>query len=70
MDNVVKIPLGSLGSLGGGEGNLRDTSIYDSTCRCEDCLEKKFADREFTIRTDNVFGEKDFGFNEGDEDEF
>ena len=67
MDNVVKIPLGSLGSLG-GEGNLGNVSIHDSTCLCEGCLEKRLADREFTIRTDNIFGEKDFGFNEGDED--
>ena len=67
MANVVKINVGSLGSLG-GEGNLRDTSIHDSTCRCEGCMEKKFADREFTIHTDNTFGGQDFGFNAGDEE--
>jgi len=64
---LFKINMGSLGSLG-GEGNLRGVSIHDSTCLCEGCLEKRLADREFTIRTDNVFGEKDFGFNEGDEE--
>ena len=67
--NVVKINMGSLGCLG-GEGNLRDTSIHDSTCSCEGCREEKFAVREFSIITDNVFREKDFGFNEGDADSF
>jgi len=67
--NTIKINVGSLGSLG-GEGNLRDVSIHDSTCSCEGCLEKRVADREFSITTDNVFGEKDFGFNKGDADGF
>ena len=67
MDNVIKIPLGSLGSLG-GEGNLRDVSIHDSTCSCEDCLEKKLADWEFTIGADpfSQSTKKDYGFNDGD----
>ena len=69
MANVVKINVGSLGCLGGGEGNLRDTSIHDSTCRCEGCLEKTFADREFTIGADpfSQSTKKDYGFNEGDD---
>ena len=68
MANVVKISVGSLGCLGGGEGNLRDTSIHDSTCRCEGCLETKFADREFTIGSDpfSQATKKDYGFNDGD----
>ena len=59
--------MGSLGSLG-GEGNLRDTSIHDSTCPCEGCLEKKFADREFTIGADpfSQSTKKDYGVNDGD----
>ena len=67
--NTIKINVGSLGSIG-GEGNLRDVSIHDSTCSCEGCLEKRLADREFSIITDNVFGEKDFRFKEGDADGF
>ena len=67
MANVVKINLGSLGSLG-GEGNLRNVSLHDSTCQCEGCVEKRLADREFSIRTDKVFGAKDYGFNDGDEE--
>ena len=67
MTNVVKINLGSLGCLGGGEGNLRNTSIHDSTCQCEGCIEKALADREFSIITDNHLGERDYGFNAGDE---
>ena len=67
MANVVKISLGSLGCLG-GEGNLRNASLHDSTCQCEGCVEKRLADREFSIRTDKVFGAKDYGFNDGDEE--
>ena len=66
--NVVKINVGSLGCLGGGEGNLRDTSIHDSTCSCEGCLEEKFAAREFTIGADPFSQPKDFGFNKKDDD--
>ena len=68
--NTIKINLGSLGSLG-GEGNLGNASIHDSTCLCEGCLEKRLADREFTIGS-NPFvkpDEKDFGFNKDDNDE-
>ena len=69
MANAVKINLGSLGCLG-GEGNLRNVDLHDSTCQCEGCVEKRLAERGFSIITDNVFGEKDFGFNEGDADGF
>ena len=67
--NVVKINVGSLGCLGGGEGNLRDVSSHDSTCPCEGCLEKRLTDREFTIGAD-PFSQpttKDYGFNKGDD---
>ena len=68
MANVIKLNVGSLGSLG-GEGNLRDVSIHDSTCSCEGCLEKKLTAREFSINTSKVFGAKDYGFNDGDEED-
>ena len=66
MANVVKISLGSLGCLGGGEGNLRNVSLHDSTCQCEGCVEKRLAGQEFSITTENL-GERDYGFNVGDE---
>ena len=65
MANIIKLKVGSLGCLGGGEGNLRDVS-HDSTCSCEGCVEKRLAAREFSINTEN-FGERDYGFNAGDE---
>ena len=68
MANTVKINLGSLGCLG-GEGNLRDTSIHDSTCSCEGCLEEKFAAREFTIGADPFSKAKDVGCNKKEDDE-
>ena len=67
MANVVKISLGSLGCLGGGEGNLRNVSLHDSTCQCEGCVEKRLADQEFSITTENFDGDRDYGFNVGDE---
>ena len=65
--NTIKINVGSLGCLG-GEGNLRDVSIHDSTCSCEGCLEKRLADREFTIGADpfSQSTKKNYGFNDGD----
>ena len=67
MADVVQISLGSLGCLGGGKGNFRETtSLHDSTCRCEGCVEKRFAAQEFSITTENC-GERDYGFNAGDE---
>ena len=67
MANVVTISLGSLGCLGGGKGNRRETSsLHDSTCRCEGCVEKHFAAQEFSITTETC-GERDYGFNAGDE---
>jgi len=65
--NVVKISLGSLGCLGGGGGNLRNVSLHDSTCQCEGCVEKRLADQEFSLTTENFNGERDYGFNVGDE---
>ena len=67
MANVVKISLGSLGCLGGGEGNLRNVALHDSTCQCEGCVEKRLAGQEFSINTAENFGERDYGFNVGDE---
>ena len=68
MANVVKISLGSLGCLGGGgEGNLRNVSLHDSTCQCEGCVEKRLAAQDFSITTENFNGERDYGFNVGDE---
>ena len=67
MANVVKISLGSLGCLGGGKGNLRETSLHDSTCQCEGCVEKRLAAQEFSLTTENQLGERDYGFNAGDE---
>ena len=68
MENVIKITLGSLGSLGGG-GTLSNVNLHDSTCSCEGCQEKQLAEREFSINTSKVFGAKDYGFNEGDEED-
>ena len=65
MENVIKIHLGCLGSLGGG-GTLSNVNLHDSTCSCEGCQEKQLAEREFSINTSKVFGAKDYGFNEGD----
>ena len=66
---MIKINLGSLGSLG-GEGSLGNVSIHDSTCSCEGSLEKRLAEREFTIGSDPFSKpEKDFGFNNNDEDD-
>ena len=67
MANIVKISVGSLGCLGGGKGNLRETSLHDSTCQCEGCVEKRLAAQDFSIRTENFNGERDYGFNVGDE---
>ena len=38
-----------------------------STCRCEGCHERILAGRDFTINTPNTVWAKDFGFNDGDE---
>ena len=67
MANVVKINVGSLGCLGGGEGNLCNVDLHDSTCQCEGCVEKRLADREFTIGADPFSQGKDFGFNKGND---
>ena len=67
MANTVKINVGSLGCRG-GEGNLRDVSLHDSTCQCEGCIEKRLADREFTIGADPFSTERDVGFKKEDED--
>ena len=67
MANVVKISLGSLGCLGGGKGNLCNVALHDSTCQCEGCVEKRLAGQEFSINTENRLGERDYGFNAGDE---
>ena len=68
MANVVKINVGSLGCLGGGEGNLRNVDLHDSTCQCEGCVEKRLADREFTIGANPFSQGKDFGCNKKDDD--
>ena len=67
MANTVKINVGSLGCLG-GEGNLRNVSLHDSTCQCEGCVEKRLADREFTIGANPFSTERDVGFKKDDED--
>ena len=61
MANTVKINVGSLGCLG-GEGNLRNVSLHDSTCQCEGCVEKRLADREFAIGANPFSKERDVGF--------
>ena len=68
MANTVKINVGSLGCLG-GEGNLRDVSLHDSTCQCEGCVEKRLADREFTIGADPFSTKRDVGCSKQDNDE-
>ena len=68
MANTVKINVGSLGCLG-GEGNLRDVSLHDSTCQCEGCVEKRLADREFTIGADPFSTERDVGCSKEENEE-
>ena len=68
MANTVKINVGSLGCLG-GEGNLRDVSLHDSTCQCEGCVEKRLADREFTIGADPFSNAKDVGCSKKEDEE-
>ena len=59
MANVITIRLGSRGCL--------DGSQHDSTCQCEGCVEKRLAAHEFSLTTTENFGERDYGFNVGDE---
>ena len=68
MANTVKINVGSLGCLG-GEGNLRDVSLHDSTCQCEGCVEKRLADREFTIGADPFSHNRDVGCSKQEDEE-
>ena len=68
MANTVKINVGSLGCLG-GEGNLRDVSLHDSTCQCEGCVEKRLADREFTIGADPFSTKRDVGCSKEENEE-
>ena len=68
MANTVKINVGSLGCLG-GEGNLRDVSLHDSTCQCEGCVEKRLADREFTIGADPFSHNRDVGCSKDEEED-